>query len=75
MFEVYKSLKGRKQYLVFDYDTKDEDCINESKRYFKCGADNLTFHYAYLYKRELYLDSPGMTSQELVKAISHWRKS
>lgn len=76
MYELFVAVKGRKHYLVFD-DRKYqmEECLNEGRRYFKCGAHNLTYQYGYIYKGELYLGETDQKCVKYVKVVSHWRSA
>lgn len=78
-FTVYKSIKGRKHYLVFPRDSGEwavvyEKLTKAAGRYFRCGEKNLEIENGWILNDELYLEDPG-EGAKVVDVVSHWRRA
>lgn len=56
MFEIYKSYKGRKTYIVSRAEYRPT--LAYAKRFFKCSENHIVCVIGYIYKSELYLEDP-----------------
>ena len=75
MYEVYKSLKGKKHYLVFKSKFVSQDNVTAATRYFRCSEKNIYIQEGWILNDELYFENPHKKGSKKVYAISHWRKA
>lgn len=58
MFEVYKAIKGRKTYLVFEKGTSKRDMLIETVKYHKAPLISCSVIPGWILNDELYLTDP-----------------
>lgn len=56
MFEIYKSIVGRKTYIVST--ERITDVLKYAKKYFKVAASRIICHQAWIIDEDLYLENP-----------------
>lgn len=65
MFEIYKSYKGRKTYIVSD--EQFHETVAYAKKYFRCSEAHIECKCVWILNEELYLEDPHSK-----KAKKHW---
>ena len=71
--KIFKSLTGRKTYLVFPSTTKLEEAREKAKRYFRCSLAHLKQEIGYVYRGQLYLQDPERKGVRLVMVLHYMR--
>lgn len=69
--KIFKSLTGRKTYLVFPSTTRLEDASAKSKKYFRCSREHLKQEIGYIYRGQLYLEDPERKGVRLVMVLHY----
>lgn len=69
--KIFKSLTGRKTYLVFPSTTRLEDARTKAKRYFRCSLEHLKQEIGYIYRGQLYLVDPERKEVRLVMVLHY----
>jgi hypothetical protein len=72
-FEIFKSLKGRKTFIVTR--TKKAGELREyAKKHFRAGDSHIIIEVGYLYKGQLYLEEPEKKGVKACLVASYQRE-
>lgn len=72
-FEIFKSLKGRKTFIVTR--TKKAGELREyAKKHFRAGDSHIIIEFGYLYKGQLYFEDPEKKGVKGCLAASYQRE-
>lgn len=73
MFEIYRSIKGRKTFLVVDEYSKYREVEKEATKFFRVSKRHLQWQKCWILNDELYFEDPCNKKAKKMVAIS-WRK-
>lgn len=73
MFEIYKSIKGRKTYLVFAGTEKADTAYEAAKKYFRVAEHHLSVNQCWILNDDLYFEDPHKKAAKKKIAI-YWKK-